>query len=381
MYKSTHTSFVFICLILLLGLIVCEQSQSAAAAPSENPDYTSVSEKIIPSRIVRIRKPGVVTHYLMGGIHEESINDYIPNESLRGLLLDRNRVFFERAASEEGEDEDVSLSFLKKENSGEPIEREELEWLDIFLDKAKTYKEKLVTRPEVLKLFEKFIKSYEKKRGQAKDVPEDWAVASIFVKGLWGIGVSKEEDEEASKIKEELEDQIEDIFKKAGKSIGSLETEKQFMENMFKGVRLFTENNEEDINFLFSVVTYGMSKRLDSDKDSSEDEEDEEGEEDDKVETVFFPNTTAVPEDFFDRRTRKRDALFAENILKAIEDKADQSTLFVVGVNHIPGILSVISPVLEENGYEISFVREAEGNPGYEFVDVDFDGTTYEYRS
>lgn len=376
MYKSTHTSFVFICLILLLGLIVCEQSQSAAAAPSENPDYTSVSEKIIPSRIVRIRKPGGVTHYLMGSVHKESIKDYIPNESLKELLFGCDRVFFERASSKQSEDEDISLLFLKKDDPDESSEKAEPEWLDIFLDKAKAYKENFTERPKLLKVFEGFIESYEKKREQAKDIPEDWGIASIFVKGVSGIGQTESEEkgegEEGSKTDEELEDQIEDIFKKAGKPIGDLETKQQLILSMFEGQRFFTENSEKDINSLLAVIIYGMSKRLGLYEDSSEDED---------VENVFQPNTTGAPEDFLDRGGLKRDGLFAESMLKAIQDKADQSSLFVVGVNHIPGILRAVSSRFEENGYEISFIRETDAAPGYYFDDIGFTGTTYEYRS
>jgi|GEM_PF-4369527 len=365
-------------LISLTFYCYCDAAAAAAAASV----VTDGETHTVPSRVVLVEKIGDPEncHYVLGSVHDQPIESYIPNEDLRAKLFGCSKVFSER--------ESLTQAKLKEFIKGGGVlaeltrefpsiaAAEERHWVDIFYEDAEKVKTTLsffdkdkpivgYTVTDLQKAFETFIIFFKSKESVLRGLPECWGIAYISLLSKGGRFLTVDEEEKPSS---ELDGGIVDIFRKNGKQTGELETVKDLIEHSFKASNNFTKDEGFDEILMYTLLmakAMGLTKITEAASPV-------------ETTTVFSANHSGSKEGNIFQGISNRDKVIAESILRHVkEDTA--SGLFIAGANHLPGVLDHLTPWFEKNGYNISFVRQKEEAPGYEFIEASLEDGVYSY--
>ncbi len=348
--------------------------------------------------MVRIELPDGKRHFLLGSVHSQSTEHYIPNENLLCELRKQNKLFLEREMDLVHEKTWKALRDLNEEAEAS---EEGKNWWD-FLSEEDDDDSEDEESDEVSKLGSNRLKEFFKPRKEiVRSFREDWGIAYMSMLSLWRFwdvdalddptlfDLSEEDIEVKKPVQTSFEDELEEKYRADGKKIGYLETSRTFFQDVFQGLRFITdegdkEEKRKDLDYfsylINTMITNIGEEKSDGEEDLSPKTDYIEVDGEEVVENIFLPNEYIFEDNYIDRGFRRRDIRMAESMKESME-MDDMDALYIVGANHVFGILTKLSPWLEEKGYTFSFLRQTEDGSGFKFVKAALNatGNAYEY--
>ncbi len=368
---------------LLISLTFYCYCDAAAAASASASMITDGRVHTVPSRVVLVEKTGDPEnrHYILGSQHDQPIKSYIPNEALRDELFECSKVFSEREKLTQARLKEFMggggvLAELTREFPSTAV-AEEKHWVDIFYEDAEKVEKMLSCfgkdKPiggynvtDLQKAFETLKVFFQSKESVLRELPECWGIAYISLLSRGGKFLKVDEKEKSPLVS--FDRSIVDIFRDNGKQTGELETLRDLVEHSFKALNNFTEGKGFR-QILMDALLIAKAMGLPEFTEATLPVE---------TTTVFFAKHSELIEGAFFQGVSSRDKVMAKSILRHIKEDTG-SGLFIAGASHLPGMLDYLVPWFEENGYSISFVRQKEEAPGYEFIEASLEDGVYIY--